>query len=106
MKVEQKKNQQEGILTILLKDTTPIKDAHILLIAENSTFFEGHTNDKGITQFKSIPLRQYSIFIAHPLYPAFAIDNYTPDKDLEISINKINNEGSIICAMVRDIYQV
>lgn len=100
MKVEQKENVIQNTATIFVADMdgTPISDAHVLLVAENSTFFEDHTDNKGSSTFKSLPRKVYSIYIAHHFYPAHAIDNYTPSNDLNIFIKKIDDIGSMICA--------
>lgn len=98
MKVSQEKSKNVGHPFITLRDgNKPIQNAHILLIAENNTFFDEQTNEVGVCSFKNIPAKPYSIYIAHPSYPAHAIDGYVPDNDLSIFIEKNDGIGSLIC---------
>ena len=98
MKVSQEKSKNVGSPAIKLRDgNNPISNAHIFLIAENNTFFAEYTNENGLCSFKDLPIKPYSIYIAHPSYPAHAIDGYVPDNDLHISIEKNDDIGSLIC---------
>ena len=98
MRVSQEKSKNVGRSTITLRDgNNPISDAHVLLIAENNTFFDERTNENGICSFKNLSTKSYSIYIAHPFYPAHAIDDYFPENDLNISIEKNDDIGSLIC---------
>lgn len=98
MRVSQEKSKNVGQPTITLRDgDSPISNGHIFLIAENNTFFEEHTNEIGVCSFKNLPIKPYSIYIAHPSYPAHAIDGYTPNNDLHITIEKNDDIGSLIC---------
>ena len=98
MKVSQEKSKNVDRSTITLHDGgNSISNAHIFLIAENNTFFDNHTNEIGVCSFENLPIKPYSIYIAHPSYPAHAIDGYTPDKDLHITIEKNDDIGSLIC---------
>lgn len=98
MRVSQEKSKNVGHPTITIcEGSIPISNAHIFLIAENNTFFDEHTNEVGACSFKNLPVKPYSIYIAHPSYPAHAIDGYTPDQDLNITIEKNDDIGSLIC---------
>lgn len=98
MQVSQQKSKNVDRPTITLRDgNNPISDAHIFLIAENNTFFDERTNEIGVCSFSNLPVKSYSIYIAHPSYPAHAVDGFTPDKDLNISIKKNDDIGSLIC---------
>lgn len=99
MKVAQRKQNIQGASTITVKDgNIPISNAHILLIAENNTFFEQRTDEKGVCVFENLQVKAYSVYIAHSSYPGYAIDNYVPDSDLEITIEKNDDVGSLVCA--------
>lgn len=99
MKVSQDKSKNLGHPTITLRDgNNPIPDAHVLLIADNNTFFDERTNEAGICSFKNLPAKSYSVYIAHASYPAHAIDGYVRDSDLNITIEKIDGIGSLICS--------
>jgi len=98
MRVSQEKSKNAGHPTITLcEGKNPISDAHILLIAENNTFFDERTNETGTCSFNNLPTKVFSIYIAHPSYPAHAVDGYTPDNDLNIVIEKNDDVGSLIC---------
>ena len=98
MRVSQEKSKNVGAPTITLRDgDSPISSARIFLIAENNTFFDEQTNEVGVCSFSNLPVKPYSIYIAHPFYPAHAVDGFTPDKDLNITIEKNDNIGSLIC---------
>ena len=98
MKVSQEQSKNVGRPTITLRGgENLISNAHVFLIAENNTFFDEHTNELGVSTFQNLPVKPYSIYIAHPSYPAHAIDGYTPDNDLHITIEKNDDVGSLIC---------
>lgn len=98
MRVSQEKSKNVGHPTITIcEGNIPISNAHIFLIAENNTFFDEHTNEVGVCSFNNLPIKPYLIYIAHPSYPAHAIDGYTPDQDLNITIEKNDDIGSLIC---------
>ena len=97
MKVAQKKSRVENTPTITIKDgKTPVSGAHVLLIAEDSTFFDAYTEENGTCIFKDLPTQSYSIYISHPSHPGHVIDGYRPNKDLEILIAQNDNVGSLI----------
>ena len=94
MKVIQKKAKNKDLSIITVKDDgAPVSKAHILLIAENNIFFEGHTNESGVYIFRDLPTGPYSIYIAHQSYCGHVVDNYNPNKDLEITIKKVMTLG-------------
>lgn len=98
MRVSQEKSKNTGNSIITIHDgDSPVSNAHVLLIAENNTFFDEHTNESGICSFTNLPAKVYSVYIAHPSYPAHAVDGYSPDYDLNISIEKNDDIGSMIC---------
>jgi hypothetical protein len=98
MRVSQEKSKNVGRPTITIREgNIPVSKAHIFLIAENNTFFDEHTDEAGVCSFNNLPIKPYSIYIAHPSYPAHAIDEYTPDQDLNITIEKNDDVGSLIC---------
>ena len=98
MRVSQEKSKNVGHPSITIHEVNiPVSKVHIFLIAENNTFFDEHTNEGGVCSFKNLPVKPYSIYIAHPSYPAHAIDGYTPDQDLNIAIEKNDDIGSLIC---------
>jgi hypothetical protein len=98
MRVTQEISKATNRSTITLSDNgKAVINAQILLIAENNTFFEGSTNEYGICFFTDLSKKSFSVYIAHELYPAHAIDGYTPDKDLNVSIERHDNIGSLIC---------
>ena len=99
MKVTQVEQKVKTSSNFTIKDgDTPISNAHILLIAENNTFFEQHTDESGVCVFKSLQTKPFSVYVAHPSYPGYAIDNYIPNFDLEITIERSDDIGSLICA--------
>lgn len=99
MKIKQEESKDKENLTIFLKDEggSSVTNGHLLLISSNDTYFEVHTNSKGVAIFKNLPDKVYSLYIAHTLYPAYVVDNCNSEKTLTITISKKNNEGSIIC---------
>lgn len=98
MKVIEEKSETTDHSTITVRGGhSAIPNTKILLIAENNTFFEDLTNESGVCSFKNLPVRAYSIYIAHPDYPAHAIDGYAPGKNLEVTLERNDNIGSLIC---------
>lgn len=99
MKVSCVESEVEGSSAIAVFDRkTPIYNAHVLLIADNNTFFEDKTDEGGMCVFTGLPIRNYSVYIAHPNYPANFVDHYRPGTDLRISIERRDGLGSLICS--------
>lgn len=73
-----------------------IIDAQVVLSANNGTFLQSKTNNDGIAKFTIKTRREYSVIVAHSNYPSAVIEKYDPNVDLEITLNLIENIGSII----------
>ncbi|MBU6427296.1 hypothetical protein KGQ27_03650 [Patescibacteria group bacterium] len=99
MKATVKKQKTKGQSVITIKDEgRPVSGAHVLLLADNNTFFEGNTGTDGTYIFRDLQIKSYSVYVAHPLYPGYVIDGFVPDSDLDIDIKKEGDVGSLICA--------
>jgi len=85
-----------NVITIIDNEGTRIANAQIVLSAENGTFIQTATNDEGIANVTIQTRRAYSVIVAHPEFPSAVLEKYDPITDLEITLNKIDNIGSII----------
>jgi hypothetical protein len=73
-----------------------IAGAQVVLSANNGTFLQSETNKDGIANFTIKTRREYSVIVAHSNYPSAVVEKYDPNVDLEITLNFIENIGSMI----------
>lgn len=73
-----------------------VKNAKVVLVADNSTYLEGNSDEKGLAHFIIRTRKLYTILIAHPEYPAVMFPNINPKEDIEITIEKTEGFGSAI----------
>lgn len=73
-----------------------IKNAKIVLAANNSTYLEGFSDENGLTHFVIRTRKLYTILIAHPEYPAVLFKKINPKEDIEVTIEKTKGSGSVI----------
>ena len=86
------------IFTIKLindKDET-VKNAKIVLIASNSTYLEGLTDDNGLAHFVMRVKKEYTVLVSHHEYPAVILKDINPKDDIEIVLEEQNRGGSLI----------
>ncbi|TPN83937.1 toll/interleukin-1 receptor domain-containing protein [Aquimarina algicola] len=73
-----------------------IHNAKIVLVANNATYLEGSTDEKGLTHFIIRNRKLYTVLIAHPKYPAVIFREVNPKEDIVVTIEKTKDSGSII----------
>ncbi|WP_108867885.1 toll/interleukin-1 receptor domain-containing protein [Aquimarina aquimarini] len=73
-----------------------IKNAQIVLVANNSTYLEGFSGEKGQVHFIIRTRKAYTALIAHPEYPAVVLKDINPKEDIKITIEKGKGVGSVI----------
>ncbi|MDH7447435.1 TIR domain-containing protein [Aquimarina sp. 2201CG14-23] len=73
-----------------------IKHAKVVLVANNSTYLEGFTDENGLAHFVIRTRKLYTVLIAHQEYPAVVFNNINPKEDIEVIIEKSNSSGSVI----------
>jgi len=73
-----------------------VKNAKVVLVAANSTYLEGHSDEKGLAHFIIRTRKVYTVLIAHPEHPAVLFKGINPKEDIEIVIEKNNGSGSSI----------
>lgn len=73
-----------------------VKHAKVVLVANNSTYLEGFTDENGLVHFVIRTRKLYSVLIAHSEYPAVVFDNINPKEDIEVTIEKSENCGSVV----------
>ncbi|MBP2833149.1 TIR domain-containing protein [Aquimarina sp. U1-2] len=78
------------------KNKALIKNAKVVLIANNATYLEGVSDEKGLAHFIIRTRKLYTVLIAHPQYPAVIFNNVNPKEDIEVTIEKTNGFGSQI----------
>lgn len=84
-------------VTVLSDRNEPVKNADVIIIADNNTYKNKKTDDNGIAEFSIQTKRKYKILIAHYEYSGFILNSWDITKDLQIKINQDTNIGSIIC---------
>lgn len=75
----------------------PIICAEVFLIADNNTYLNEKTNDKGFAKFLINTRRNFILYFANVNYPAYIVEKIDTDNDFEISVHSSENIGSIIC---------
>ncbi len=73
-----------------------VKNAKVVLVANNSTYLEGNSDEKGLAHFIIRTRKLYTLLIAHPEYPAVIFQNINPKEDIEVVIEKTEGFGSLI----------
>ncbi|GAA4275195.1 TIR domain-containing protein [Aquimarina gracilis] len=73
-----------------------VKNAHVVLVANNSTYIEGRSDEKGLAHFIIRTRKMYTVLIAHPEYPAVLFKNINPKEDIEVTIEKTIGFGSVV----------
>ncbi len=73
-----------------------VKNAYVVLVANNSTYLEGHSDEKGLAHFIIRTRKMYTVLIAHPEYPAVMFKNVNPKEDIEVTIERTKGFGSAI----------
>ncbi|SEM07887.1 hypothetical protein SAMN04487910_4078 [Aquimarina amphilecti] len=73
-----------------------VKHAKVVLVANNSTYLEGYTDENGLAHFVIRTRKLYTVLIAHSEYPAVVFKSMNPKEDIEVTIEKTNNSGSVI----------
>ena len=65
-----------------------IKNAKIVLVANNATYLEGFSDEKGLIHFIIRTRKLYTVLIAHPEYPAVVFTEINPKQDIEVMMEK------------------
>lgn len=91
-------NPKPFIFTIKVVDEKGdlVKHAKVVLVANNSTYLEGYTDENGLAHFVIRTRKLYTVLIAHSEYPAVIFHSMNPKEDIKVTIEKSNNSGSVI----------
>lgn len=73
-----------------------IKNAKIVLVANNATYMEGFSDEKGLSHFIIRTRKLYTVLIAHPENSGVLFENVNPKEDIKVTIEKVTGSGSII----------
>ncbi len=65
-------------------------------MANNSTYLEGLSDEKGLVHFIIRTRKLYTVLIANPDYPAVLFKDINPKEDIEVTIEKSKGSGSVI----------
>ncbi|MBQ0734866.1 toll/interleukin-1 receptor domain-containing protein [Aquimarina celericrescens] len=83
-------------IKIIDQDEKQVKNAKVVLVANNSTYLEGISDETGLAHFIIRTRKLYTVLIAHPQYPAVMFKNINPKEDIEVTIEKTEGFGSVI----------
>ncbi len=91
-------NPKPYIFSIKIVDqkNKTIKNAKVVLIAKNSTYLEGNSDENGLAHFIIRTRKLYTLLIAHPKYSSVIFRDINPKEDVEVTIEKTNGSGSSI----------
>ena len=73
-----------------------VSQADVFLVSGNGTYLSGLTKSDGLAAFDVAKRRLFTIFCAHPKYPAFLGKEFDPVRNFNIRLPKIENVGSTI----------
>ncbi len=73
-----------------------VKNSKVVLVADNSTYLEGFSDQNGLAHFIIRTRKLYTVLIAHPEYPAVIFRKINPKEDIEVAIEKTEGSGSAI----------
>lgn len=93
----QKSIPSDFIVKVKNEKSEPYTDANIFLLADNNTYLNKKTDNKGIAAFKLNVRRKYKLYVACVDCPPYMLDEIDPNENIEISIYTSDNRGSIIC---------
>ena len=71
--------------------------ATVVAIANNDTTKTGKTDSSGNACLTIPTRRQYQLLVAHPEFPGAVIPSWDPAEDIQVSLEPIENTGSVIC---------
>ncbi|WP_025743565.1 TIR domain-containing protein [Aquimarina pacifica] len=83
-------------IKVLNEKEEVVHNAKVVLMANNSTYLEGFSDENGLAHFVIRTRKLYTILIAHPEYPAILFKNINPKDDIQVTIEKKGESGSII----------
>jgi hypothetical protein len=75
----------------------PLKGITITAIAENATYKQADTDEKGIATIDIQTRRLYTLLVADKCFPGMIIEKWDPINNLDISLQETEKIGSIIC---------
>ncbi|MFL1894280.1 toll/interleukin-1 receptor domain-containing protein [Aquimarina sp. 2-A2] len=90
-------NPKPFIFTIKTVDTkgSPLRGCHIVLVANNATYLESHTDDKGLAHFIIRTKDSYTVLIAHSLHPSEILYNVDPKVDIKVEVQNSTTMASM-----------
>ncbi len=83
-------------IKIMNQNGKRVKNAKVVLVADNSTYLESLSDEKGLAHFIIRTRKLYTVLIAHPEYPAVLFRDMNPKDDIEVTIEKNEGSGSVI----------
>jgi len=91
-------NPKPFIFTIKVVDEKMklVKHAKVVLIANNSTYLEGFTDEHGLAHFVIRTRKLYTVLVAHTNSPAVVLHSINPKEDIEVVIERSKDSGSLI----------
>lgn len=87
---------QTNNVTVLDEAGNGIPEAQVVLSADNGTYLYCNTNERGKGKLSVQTRRAYTLIVAHPDFPSAMSEKFDPVSDIEITLNKIENVGSVI----------
>lgn len=91
-----KSETKKCIINVVNNKGDKITNATIVLSAVNGTYLSSRTDEQGTVRISIETRRIYTVLVAHENYPSAVIEKFDPISDLMITLNEIENVGSII----------
>ncbi|WP_298610915.1 toll/interleukin-1 receptor domain-containing protein [uncultured Thiothrix sp.] len=89
-------SQSKSTVTALNVDGDPICNAKLIALASNKTTKEAYTSADGLAVFNLPVRRKYTILFAHPDYRGAIYEEWDPEDDLILTLDKKGVVGSIV----------
>lgn len=93
-------NNKPSIFTIKLenREQAPVKNAKVWLVANNSIYLEGRSDENGLAHFVIRTRKNYKMLISHLEYESVFFEDISTKEDIRIMMSNLETEkrGSII----------
>jgi hypothetical protein len=84
-------------ISVMSTSGAAVPTATVVAIADNNTTKTGRTDSNGEVCLTIPTRRRYQLLIAHPEFPGAVIPSWDPVEDIQVSLELIENTGSVIC---------
>jgi len=98
-------NPKPFVFTIKILNTynEVVQNAKVVLVAKNSTYLEGFSDNDGLAHFVMSTKKLYTVLIASPEYPSVVLKDINPKEDIEVILSNYRQAGAMVIHKSGDI---